>query len=84
MAVGEVVCPCPSLNVTVGVTPLPLEVAEKLPHELLESILNQVRDGCENLDILCWVHNTQLPIAPVMEVLEAIDINRQRLLPPAE
>jgi hypothetical protein len=56
----------------------------KVPHELLEAILNQVRDGCENLDIICWVHKKQLPIAPVMEVLEAIDINRQRLVPPAE
>jgi hypothetical protein len=54
----------------------------KAPQELLEAILNQVRDGCENLDIICWGHNRQLPVAPVMEVLEAIDINRQRLVPP--
>jgi hypothetical protein len=56
----------------------------KVPPELLEAILNQVRDGGENLDIICWAHNGQLPAAPVMEVLEAIDINRQRLVPPAE
>jgi hypothetical protein len=56
----------------------------KVPTQLLEEILNQVRDGGENLDIICWIHNRHLPAAPIMEVLEAIDINRQRLLPPIE
>jgi hypothetical protein len=56
----------------------------KVPTELLESILNHIRDGCENLDIICWVHNRQLPVVPTMEILEAIDINRQRLVPPVE
>jgi hypothetical protein len=56
----------------------------RVPHDLLDAILNHVRDGCENLDIICWTHNRQLPVAPVIEVLEAIDINRQRLVPPAE
>jgi hypothetical protein len=56
----------------------------KVPNDLLEAILNQVRDGGENLDIICWVHNRQLPAELIIEVLEAIDINRQRLMPPVE
>src|SRR5262245_41133393 len=48
----------------------------KVPRELLEAILDQVRDGGENLDIICWAHNSQLPVDSVIEVLEAIDINR--------
>jgi len=52
--------------------------------KLLEDILNQVRDGAENLDIICWAQNHLLPTCPVLEILEAIDINRQRLHPPAD
>src|SRR5262245_32868225 len=54
----------------------------KVSVELLEAILDQVRDGGENLDIICWAHNRHLAVEPVIEVLEAIDINRQRLVPP--
>ena len=54
------------------------------PSELLEAILNQVRDGAENLDIIDWAHDRTLPAEPVLVILEAIDINRQRLLPFAE
>jgi hypothetical protein len=65
---------------TFGVVSCQLRVSS----DLVEEILNLVRDGCENLDIICWAHNKHLTVAPVMEVLEAIDINRQRLVPPAE
>lgn len=54
------------------------------PSELLEAILNQVRDGAENLDIICWAHHRTVPTEPVLTILEAIDINRQRLRPLAE
>ena len=54
------------------------------PSEILEAILNQVRDGAENLDIIRWAHNHTLPPEPVLAILEAIDINRQRLRPYAE
>ena len=52
--------------------------------DLLEAILNQVRDGAENLDIIGWAHNRTLATEPVLAILEAIDINRQRLRPFAE
>jgi hypothetical protein len=51
------------------------------PRELLEAILNQVRDGAENLDIIRWAHNRTLAAEPLLSILEAIDINRQRLRP---
>jgi hypothetical protein len=44
----------------------------------------QLCDGAENLDIICWAHTRTLPAEPVLAILEAIDINRQRLLPFAE
>jgi hypothetical protein len=54
------------------------------PGDLLDAILNQVRDGAENLDIICWAHNRAMATGPVLTILEAIDINRQRLRPYAE
>ncbi len=56
----------------------------KLSRDLLEEIFNHVRDGGENLDIICWAQNQTLPTDQVIEILEAIDINHQRLIPPAE
>jgi hypothetical protein len=51
------------------------------PRELLDAILNQVRDGAENLDIICWAQNRSMMPEPLLSILEAIDINRQRLRP---
>ena len=56
----------------------------KASPELLEAILNQVRDGAENLDIICWAQNSGLPIESVIDILKAIDINRQRLRSPSD
>ena len=52
------------------------------PRELLDRILDMVRDGGENLDIICWAHHYGMPTDQVIEILEALDINRQRLRPP--
>lgn len=46
---------------------------------LLNGILNHVKSGKENLDILCWAHDYQAPIQQVMRILEAFDINSRRL-----
>ena len=50
--------------------------------ELLEVIMDRVRDGAENLDILVWTHECGLPVDQVMDILEALDINSRRLAPP--
>jgi hypothetical protein len=59
--------------------------------ELLESVLDQLKCGRENLDVLCWAKTHPVSTSDVMRMLEAIDINSARmlasrfnLLPPTE
>jgi hypothetical protein len=47
--------------------------------ELLDVILNQLAAGKENLDVMCWAITNQISIDPVSEILEALDVNSQRL-----
>jgi hypothetical protein len=51
---------------------------------LLDEILDRVRDGAENLSLICWAHQNNLPCDQVIEILEALNINSQRLAPPVE
>jgi hypothetical protein len=46
---------------------------------LLDRILDRVKDGQENLEILCWAQDWGIPIEPVLHILEALDINSRRL-----
>ncbi len=50
--------------------------------ELLHEILDQIRKGQENLNLIVWAHDTAQPMNQVIAVLEALDINSQRLPPP--
>ena len=46
---------------------------------LLDRILDRLKSGQENLDIIVWAMNWGLPIIPVLQILEALDINSRRL-----
>jgi hypothetical protein len=46
---------------------------------LLDRILDRLKSGQENLDIIVWALNWGLPITPVLQILEALDINSRRL-----
>jgi hypothetical protein len=48
--------------------------------DLLNAILEQLKSGHENLDVLCWAKRQHLPPDPVVRILEALDINSRRLL----
>ncbi len=50
--------------------------------ELLERILDRIADGDENLTIIRWTHDNNLPMDQVLEILEAVNINSQKLAPP--
>jgi hypothetical protein len=46
---------------------------------LLDRILDRLKSGQENLDIIIWAMNWGLPMTPVVQILEALDINSRRL-----
>jgi len=46
---------------------------------LLDRILDRLKSGQENLDIICWAHTWGVPMDSVLEILEALDINSRRL-----
>jgi len=46
---------------------------------LLDRILDRLKSGQENLDIILWALKWGLPITPVLQILEALDINSRRL-----
>jgi len=46
---------------------------------LLDRILDRVKIGQENLDILNWAHSWFIPVDPVIQILESLDINSRRL-----
>src|SRR5437588_2567372 len=41
---------------------------------LLDRILDRLKTGQENLDIICWAHNWGICTGPVLQILEALDI----------
>lgn len=47
--------------------------------DLLNQILDQLKSGAENLGVLAWAVGNGIPIEPVYEILEALDVNSQRL-----
>ena len=46
---------------------------------LLDRILDRLKAGQENLDIICWAQTWGIDIEPVLQILEALDINSRRL-----
>jgi hypothetical protein len=46
---------------------------------LLDRILDRLKSGQENLDIILWCLDWHIPFHPVCEILEALDINSRRL-----
>jgi hypothetical protein len=46
---------------------------------LLDRILDRLKAGQENLDIICWAHDWNITPDPVIQILEALDINSRRL-----
>jgi hypothetical protein len=46
---------------------------------LLDRILDRLKTGQENLDIIRWCIDWNIPFSPVCEILEALDINSRRL-----
>ena len=47
---------------------------------LLDQILDRLKQGQENLDIILWALDTLLPMKPVLEILQNLDINSRRLV----
>jgi hypothetical protein len=46
---------------------------------LLDRILDRLKSGKENLDIICWAHDWSIPTDSVLKILEVLDINSRRL-----
>src|SRR3954463_9910247 len=46
---------------------------------LLDRILDRLKTGQENLDIIQWALHWGIPMPAVREILEALDINSRRL-----
>jgi hypothetical protein len=46
---------------------------------LMDRILDRIKMGWENLDILIWAQDWGLPVERVIHILEILDINSRRL-----
>ena len=46
---------------------------------LLDRVLDRLKAGQDNLDIIRWAVDWGIPTAPLVEILEALDINGRRL-----
>lgn len=46
---------------------------------LLDRILDRLKDGQENLHIIQWAIDWHLPIDPIFNILETLDINSRRM-----
>jgi hypothetical protein len=46
---------------------------------LVDRILDRIKAGQENLDIICWAQNWGIAVEPVLQILEALDMNSRRL-----
>lgn len=47
---------------------------------LLNDIVNHLKDGKENLDIIHWADQRNIPVDPIINILERLDINGHRLI----
>lgn len=48
--------------------------------QLLDAILDQLKAGKENLDVIEWAVKNHIPTGPVHKILEALDVNSSRLV----
>ena len=46
---------------------------------LLDAILDRLKTGKENLDLILWAHTFQVPLDPFFDILTTLDINSRRL-----
>jgi len=46
---------------------------------LLDAILDRLKSGKENLDVINWACTSEVPIAPVLQILTELDVNSRRL-----
>jgi hypothetical protein len=46
---------------------------------LLDRVLDRLKMGQENLQIILWAIDWHLPMQPILEILTALDINSRRL-----
>ena len=48
--------------------------------QLLNQIVGLLKDGHENLGVILWAFRNNIPLEPVRQILEALDINSRRLI----
>jgi len=48
--------------------------------DLLHRVVDRLKTGQENLDVLCWAETNLIPTESVVRILVALDINARRLL----
>ena len=48
--------------------------------QLLDQIVELLKDGHENLGVIAWAKRSKVAIEPVIQILEALDINSRRLV----
>ena len=46
---------------------------------LIDPILDHIKHGGENLDIVLWALKNHLPMGEVIEILETLDVNSRRI-----
>jgi hypothetical protein len=46
---------------------------------LIDPIVERLKRGCENLEIILWALKNRLPMSDVLEILEALDVNSRRI-----
>ncbi len=49
-------------------------------HELLDQVVDLLKDGRENLGVIAWATQSGQPLPHVLAILEALDINSRRLV----
>jgi hypothetical protein len=47
---------------------------------LLSEVVNQLKSGKENLDIINWAEKNQIPTEPIIEILERLNVNGHRII----
>jgi hypothetical protein len=50
---------------------------------LLDNIIDRICEGYENLDLVNWAYDWNLPVDEVIEILERLDVNSTRFEPQA-
>jgi hypothetical protein len=48
--------------------------------DLLDAIVTKLKNGQENLDVILWAIADHVPLDPVIQILEALDVNSRRLV----